>query len=48
MVGIAAVQSSTLWHYRGDGLDESEVVHFAVSFLGGDLEPPWQGYGAVN
>ncbi len=42
---VAAFQVVTLWHWGGDKVDESEIVHFAIGFFGGDLDPKWQGYG---
>jgi hypothetical protein len=37
-----------VWNYGGDHVDESELVHYAVGFLGGGLDPFWYGYGYVG
>ena len=45
---LPLVQSLSIWNYQGDKVDESELVHFAVGFLGGDLDPKWYGYGSLG
>lgn len=48
VVLIASLQCLSAWNYAGDQVDESELVHYAVGFLGGDLDPYWYGYGYVG
>lgn len=48
VVVIVVLQCLSAWHYAGDQVDESELVHYAVGFLGGDLDPHWYGYGYVG
>lgn len=45
---ITLFQVTSIWFYHGDKVDESELVHFAVGFLGGDLDPVWDGYGHLG
>ncbi len=45
LLSIVILQVYSAWNYRGDKVDESEMVLFAVGFLGGDLNPTWDGYG---
>jgi hypothetical protein len=47
-MAIALLQAVSMWAYRGDRVDESEIVHFAVGFLGRDLDPGWYGYGSLG
>jgi uncharacterized protein (UPF0276 family) len=39
------IQVTTFWLYGGSEVDESELVYFGLGFLGGDLDPVWDGYG---
>jgi hypothetical protein len=48
VLAVAALQTHSLWDFRGDRVDESELVHYAVGFLGGDLDPGWYGYGSLG
>lgn len=48
VLAVAALQAHSVWAYRGDRVDESELVHFAVGFLGRDLDPGWYGYGSLG
>lgn len=42
---VPFVHTYTLWFYSGEKVDESEIVHYAIGFFGGDLNPHWLGYG---
>lgn len=46
VAAVGFLQCYTLVHFTGQKVDESEVVAFAVGFLGGDLNPHWFGYGS--
>ncbi|MDP8929670.1 MAG: hypothetical protein M3O70_14130 [Actinomycetota bacterium] len=48
VAALAALQAHTTWQYRGDQVDESELVHYAVGFFGGDFDPHWYGYGSLG
>lgn len=45
LVVIPLMHTYTLWYYSGEKVDESEIVHYAIGFFGGDLNPHWYGYG---
>lgn len=45
---VAGLQAVSVWRFDHPRVDESEVVHFAVDMLGGDLDPGWYGYGTLN
>lgn len=45
---IAWIQCLSIWNYHGEKVDESEIFHFAIGFLGGDLDPKWYGYGSFS
>ncbi|MBX2847244.1 MAG: hypothetical protein KTR16_02900 [Acidiferrobacterales bacterium] len=47
VVGVIA-QVYSIWNFSGEKVDESELVLFAVGFLGGDLDPVWDGYGHLG
>ena len=48
VVLCSLIQCLSVWNYGGDHVDESELVHYAVGFLGGGLDPFWYGYGYVG
>lgn len=43
---VALLQCYSSVYFSGQKVDESEVVAYAVGFLGGDLNPHWFGYGS--
>lgn len=45
---LAALQAVSIYNYQGEKVDESELVHYAVGFLGGNLDPVWVGYGTFG
>ena len=45
---LAALQTFSIYNYQGEKVDESELVHYAVGFLSGDLDPKWYGYGTLG
>jgi hypothetical protein len=48
LASFVALQTLSLWNYQGDKVDETELVHYAVGFLGGNLDPGWYIYGPVG
>jgi hypothetical protein len=45
---VALIQCLSVWNCQGEKVDESEIFHFSVGFLGGDLDPHWYGYGYIG
>lgn len=45
---IPMFQTSSIWQFNGQSVDESEMVLYAVGFFGWDLDPQWYGYGTVG
>lgn len=48
IITIAAMQCYSGWDFHSDQVDESELVHYAVGFFGGDFDPRWYGYGSLG
>jgi hypothetical protein len=48
LVLLPLIQVTSLWFYQGSKVDEAELVLFGVGFLGGDLDPQWDGYGHLG
>ena len=44
---IAALQTQSLRANIADHVDEGELIHYAIGFFGGDLDPRWYGYGTL-
>ena len=45
---VPLMQCFSLWAFSGEKVDESELVVFAVGFLGGDFDPHWYEYGSLG
>lgn len=48
VMSIALLQVYSIWYFTGDQVDESQLYHFAIGFMGGDFDPHWYGYGSIG
>ena len=44
LVIVCILRTYSAWIFAESKVDESELVLFAVGFLGGNLDPGWNGY----
>ena len=48
LVIVCILRTYSAWIFAESKVDESELVLFAVGFLGGSLDPGWNGYGHLG
>lgn len=48
LVLLPLFQAISIWFFQEKKVDESELVLFAVGFLGGDPDPVWNHYGHLG